>query len=168
MNRLCAVLVGLLISHVVLAAGCGQSLTLRELEVVGEPLDRAMETVLQHLVGLAEEMPALVDSPAKFQRVSMEHEYVRQSHDAGIMVQGHVDSMRILLGLRELMVDKRDKGTVSQYVARKGAYSRKAAERATQRVNNMLTHVSRPGVAVDVSKLRDALSQVGEVFGKCD
>jgi hypothetical protein len=66
------------------------------------------------------------------------------------------------------MVDRRDKVIVEKDLSATVVRAKKIAEISYRTTNQFLTRMSRPGIAIDVSKLRDAIGRVITEFQQCE
>jgi len=83
-------------------------------------------------------------------------------------VQGPLNTASTLAAIRDVMVDKRDKTILELYLSESAVYAKNHAELSFNATNRTLTVMSRPGIAVDVSRLRDAMGMVLKELQKCE
>jgi hypothetical protein len=73
-----------------------------------------------------------------------------------------------LASIRDVMQDKWDKSVVQSYLSLSVVSANSQAEIQLRSLDRIMTRTSRPGIAVHVSKLRDAVGAVATEFQKCE
>ena len=86
---------------------------------------------------------------------------------AGNDLQTEIANSWMLAMLRDKMVDARDKTMVSAFLSLRLSLARKMSELTDPMIGRTLRRITRPGIAVDVAKLRDAVETVAKELAKC-
>ena len=163
-----------LIVPVVHAVECGPLITDSRVKSLEKSLTDAIEVLDQHNKLLLDEISKLLAStPSEASlnqagKINLESDLLLSAKSAGEIVQARLDALSTLVSIRDLMVDKRDKMFVEVQLSASVVFTKNLAEIAYKRANESLARLSRPGVAIDVSKLRDTIGVVSNEFQRCE
>lgn len=150
------------------AVNCGPVISPAQLEQLKRPITRARANLLQHSSALVRELEGLKDHPRAYDHVGLEQGRVNLAYDGTGALEDMLDRMDVLVQIRDLMVDKRDwdvlAGSISIHAVQVNAMS----ARTQQRLTDVLTKLTRPGIAAEVSQLRGFIAALSEAFGNCD
>ena len=156
------------------AVECGPIVQTSRLENLTELLTAAETLLNQHNRSFLNEWQNLRDRTLsdailqQIQKIQFETDLLGSVIANNNSIKGPLDTTLTLANIRDAMVDKRDRTVVALYLSQSAAYTRKIAEISYRDTNESLTKISRPGVAGDVSKLRDAIGMVLRELEKCE
>ena len=139
----------------------------RAVQVLGMGLFPHIDSLQNEIDGLLRYSPTKA-TVEEVGRISIEQDFLIQANLSGENVETAVNAALVLATVRDFMVDKRDRVVVESYLSISASYVRSIAEIRTRYLNQLLTKMSRPGLAIDVSKLRDAIGMVLGEFQKCE
>ena len=163
-----------LIVPAVHAVECGSLIMQNRVEHLKKSLTAANEMLRQHRMSLLNEAGTLLgNTPSdailnQVAKINREHDLLVGVISDGESVQGPLDTVSTLVSIRDVMVDKRDKMIVELNISLNAVHTKKMAELSYRTTNESLTQMSRPGVAIDVSKLRDTIGLVLGELQKCE
>lgn len=163
-----------LVVSVVHAVECGPLVMDSKVKSLEKSLTDAIEVLDQHnnlLLNEASRLLASTPSEASLnqaEKINLEVDLLVNSRSAGAIIQARLDAVSTLVSIRDSMVDKRDKMIVELYLSAVTVHTKNMAEIAYRQANASLTRMSRPGVAIDVSKLRDTIGTVLREFQRCE
>ncbi len=162
-------LVVMLAASTCLADECGKWLTASRIEKLEAPIEAARANVLQHMQSLNQETKNLLDAGAVAQadRVQLEQNQVLSSYDGVDGVVKYLDQALLLTQVKDVMIDSRDRVFVEAFLSSTAVSAAKASRLAQERVNQSLVRIARPGVVLDVSKLRDSVSNALKALENC-
>lgn len=86
---------------------------------------------------------------------------IRDLHDA-------LSRGEMLARIRDLMRDSQDKQILRQSLSSVAHGARDLSHTVHDSVNQTLAGLTRPGIAIDVSKLRDLAGEAAKMFDSCD
>ena len=170
--KFCLAIGLLIVGAKALAIECGPTMRAASLSQMEEAVDSATTKLLQQSIALLEEMGrsanARSDSDlSAFGKISNESDRISNATTAGERVQDTLNTNWILATIRDQMLDARDKARVNAYLSIALANAKRRAESASKSLAATLSTVTRPGIAVDVAKLRDTIDVVIKAFEKC-
>jgi len=163
-----------LVIPVVQAVECGPLITSSQVSSLDQSLSEALSLLMGHEKSLGEEIEnrlANARSDIEFNRInkiSNESDQLRNVSTLGQYVQFRLEALGILISIRDVMVAKLDRTIVEKYLSLMTAAAKQTAEIGYKQTNTVLAKVSRPGIAIDVSKLRDAIGKVVSEFHRCE
>ena len=162
-------LVVVLVASTCLADECGKWLTESRIEKLEAPIETARANVLQHTQSLNQETKDFLDagSVALADQALLESERVTGTYDAVDVVVKNLDQALLLAQLKDEMIDSRDRVFVEKYLSLTAAHAGRVSRLAQERINQYLIRVTRPGVVLDVSKLRDSVSDTLKALENC-
>lgn len=120
---------------------------------------------------------ALQDEASKLNSIGAHDKSMRNYDEDGLIdsAQRSADYVVIELSkslmlsqLKSMMIDQRDKVAVERFLSLVAVYVGKSSQAAQERLGQILSRVSRPGVAIDIAKLRDILTATTKDFGVCN
>lgn len=149
------------------AVDCGPLVMLSKVTALQDSLTGALSALRQHQGVLMSE-GSREARESEFQKIFNEIDRLNLSMSGGEQIEIRLDAISILVSIRDFMVDKQDKLIVEQYISLYGLNVKNTAEIVFRSISKTLTQVSRPGVAIDVSKLRDAIGTVVGEFERCE
>lgn len=155
-----------LVVPLVHAVECGPLIQESKVKALEKSLTDALSKLRQHEEVLINENKRLLAgafsevSEKDFQKTTLEIDRVSLSHIVGEQVESRLDATSMQVVIRDLMVDKQDRLIVEKYLSLYAAQLKRISEINYRYISKTLTQVSRPGVAIDVSKLRDVLGTV--------
>lgn len=106
-------------------------------------------------------------SESAYQKLELENSTIDNVLVIAGRVTARLDQTILLLQVREVMVDKRDRAAVSGFLSIVSSTVAKASRSSVEAINRSLIRISRPGIAADVAKLRDRVSDVLAAFENC-
>jgi len=147
-------------------ANCGQTVSAIYIENLTTPLQLGRENLTRHRRALTEEMKTLVGQN-NFAHVESEYAWVDHVLTYSGAAEENMDRMTLLIHIRDTMIDKRDRMTVEKHVAIQAANLAQISETAERVLTDVLSKVSRRGIAFDVAHVRDSLAAIGKALGGC-
>lgn len=148
------------------AAECAHTLNQAQLRRLVEPLTKANGTLHQHLKSLTNEL-ARTPNRGAFDTLSLEYDRISTAYDAALMLIDSLNRTEMLVRLHDLMLDARDKKTLNQYLSVAAHDTRETSQVVERALNELLSRLIRPGLAIDVSKVRDSAAKAAKLFESC-
>lgn len=149
------------------AIECGPSMHVVTLDNYQEAVRAANEKVSGHSTALLTEQVMLQDNASLFDKIQAEIGYLDMAIQAGDRAAATLNTAWILALVRNQMIDKRDREIAARFLSLTLKHSHEVAQSAFNSTNNVLRRLTRPGIAVDVAGLRDAIETVAKDLSKC-
>jgi hypothetical protein len=156
------------------AIECGPVLRPERLLELANGVAQAAAQLLQHDSSLGREAEGLwrhASTQATLDRISKiqrDQDLLGYAHERTARLETDLQYAHVLAGIREVMVDKRDKVVVEKYLSSSAFFIKGSAERVLSYVNGIMAKLSRPSLAVDMARLRDSIAGVAEEFASCE
>ena len=147
-----------LISPTCVAEECGKSLTTSQIEKLRSSIATSQKNILQHMESLTKELT----NQALNQRDIGNQVYEEAQ---GVLVP--LEQGLLLTQIKNAMIDSRDRETVERFLSIIAVHTAIASSRAQEKINRLSTSISRPAVALDVSRLRDSVNDVSQALENC-
>ena len=154
------------------AVECGPFVQVQKLDQLQSSVRFANGLLTQHRESLQREVSGLLGyAPTQatlneVDRINREDDLLK-SADASV-VEMALQNASILAAVRDVMVDQRDRVIVEKYLSISVFGTKRLAEIKLRYLNQILAKISRPGVAIDVSRLRDEVGAIASEFEKCE
>jgi hypothetical protein len=152
-----------------MAEECGKRLTDAQIERFIESINVPVNNLSQHTQALLLEEGNLIAAGAfeRADRVAREQVLISSADQVASYVSNNLDKTLLLAQLKNVMVDQRDRMIVEKILSLIAKSVKDTSQRAHERISQLLSKVTRPGIAVDVAKLRDSLAEINKVFSSC-
>ena len=163
----------LLVSSASVAIECGPSMRAALINQLEGSVRAASERLSQHSAALIKEMQRLLTNAKSngdtlaFERVEVENGQLSRIIYLGDRIAERLSAASMLVQIRDGMVNVKDKTLVSAHLSIELSRTQKMGENMFKDINSTLTALSRPGVAIDVAKLRDAIDVVVKTLAIC-
>lgn len=150
------------------AAECGQMLSHTQISKLTAAARQSNSNLLQHMKSLATEWQGIAGSGVSSVKLRGELDRVSWTYDYSRELQNSLLRAEMLAQIRDVMRDSRDKQIVQQSLSIAAASTRDLSRTVYESVNELLASLNRPGIAVDVSRLRDLANETEKVFESCE
>lgn len=163
----------MLVTTQAFAVECGPIMRAVTIHQMEETIREADARMTQHGEALRSESTRLLaaaTSDVQLQQIDkllIEIDLINNATVSSERVQHLLSTGWQLALIRDKMVDARDKAMLSGHLSIQLAGTRPLAEKTSQYISSLLTRLTRPGVAVDLSKLRDSVELVVKNLAKC-
>lgn len=158
----------------VLAVQCGPRVAYERIELLQKPIDEIGRTLLQHSESLQQQATSTMIGPqseisvARVEKIFREIDLLSSAETAGERVSTALQTASVIAGIRDVMLDSRDRERVNLFLSNQLSSIGRGANSAWEYLNKLLTRITIPGVAIDVAKLRDAIAVTRSEFEKCE
>lgn len=155
------------------AVDCGRSFAHAQVEKLVKAIEAANTNISQHRVLLLHELRGMLEQGSggngerDFRKVATEEVLLSSASISTIYTLATLERARLLLQLRNLMVDRKDRTTVERHLSIVAAGVADQSRMSVTAVNQLVTLEPRPDIATDMAKLRDSVSDVAAVFENC-
>jgi len=151
------------------AEECGKRLTDTQIEKIITSIEVVTGNLSRHQEALTKEAGNLSAAGAfdKADRSLSEESLISLAQQSAGYVVTSLDQALMLSQLKSVMVDQRDKIVVEKFLSTVAARVGKSSQNAHERVGQLLSRITRPGIAVDTAKLRDNLASTTKAFESC-
>lgn len=149
------------------AAECGSSLRRPDIARLAAAARDSNTNLLQHIKSLTLEWQTIADGGISSAKVRSELDKVRFTHDYSRELQHSLARAELLTQLRDSMRDTKDKQATQSFLSIAASATRELNETVRESVGELLTSATRPGIAVDISRLRDLANETAKLFGNC-
>ena len=173
MRRLCSTIGLTMMVSTVHAVECGALVThsrlselQRSLNVADSALRRDEELLLAEGQGMLKRSPVTDATLNDAMRVLGEQERVSSANTSELELL--LGAASTLAAIRGVMKEKWDRSVVETYLSLSVFSVKGQAEIKLKSLDRILTQTSRPGIAVNISKLRDAVGALVTEFQKCE
>lgn len=155
------------------AVECGPLANTDNIGQLQQSLDEANSALLRGRRLLVEEVGQLLKGSPRTEAALVESERINREQEllesAGASELGAwLSSSGTLAAIRDAMQDKRDRFVVEMYLSLQLVMVKQHAEIQLNSVNRSLAKMSRPGLAIDVAKVRDSVNAVLAEFRNCE
>jgi len=163
----------LLVSSESVAIECGQKMREATIKDLGDSIGVARQRLLEHSKGLHEDVKGLLstarsgDDLRPIQQLQDEMGLIEFAEKGGRDVEAEMRFAGTLALIRDAMVDAKDKAVVSWVLSNHLYTTGKLAEATKPLTSFSLRKITRPGIAVDVAKLQDAIEAVVRHLSEC-
>ena len=158
------------------AVECGPSVTTATLDKWEETVRSRGAVLDEHSMVLIERSMAINlramstggRNDAELHRLEMETTVLSGIVTMSDGVEAALSTASAVAAVRDAMLDRRDTERANKFLSLHLATVRKTASVALKRMNTALRKITLPGVAIDASKLRDAIEAIVQEFGRCE
>lgn len=158
----------------VLAVECGPKLSGERIEQLLKPIGEATALLAQHQNSLNDDVRTYLSrapiDPAlnRIDKLQLEITQIGHVMEYALRVENGLNEALTIAAIRDVMLDSRDRWRVNLFLSLKVFGARTHAEKIAPAIGAVLTRLTMPGVAVDISKLRDSIVLVARAFEGCD
>ena len=151
------------------AEECGKWLSTTHVKNLVAPVDLAIENLMQMSESLGKEAKSTLDSQSfqQFDKIITEDGIATSIITSANTAKQYLDEALTLTLIKGLMVHPKDKATVESFLSINAVGALKSSRASQNRINQLLTRVTRPGLAAESTKLRDNLADISRSLGKC-
>jgi hypothetical protein len=151
-------------------AQCGISLREPQVKTLLETLTAATANLDAHKRTLLDEAEAKLDrnNIRGSQADSNEHGLISRVEGVALRVESALSETLTLARIRDVMQHPFDLQVLTAYLSAQAHHTRNVSQIAATYITDVMTRITRPGIAVDIAKVRDQIAETRKAFADCD